>query len=133
MNPRFTYLDGQLSARGDKFPSSLVPCLVTTAPPFGFHPFLTPQFTLHYLHRRRQQSRPSLSGTVSPLPPPLQRAEKRCSLSLQLLDRDWGLESSQISLTPHAVVFNSFSQSAWELQTSFMEATASYECIQISK
>jgi hypothetical protein len=67
MNPHFTYLDGQLSARCDKFPSTLVPCLVTAAPPLGFysfHPFLTPQFTLHNLHRQHQQSRPSSSRTV---------------------------------------------------------------------
>jgi hypothetical protein len=67
-NPRCTYLEGQLLARGDKFPSTLFPGLGTTAPPFGFYPFhtfLTPKFTLHYLHRRHQQSRSSSSGTIS--------------------------------------------------------------------
>jgi hypothetical protein len=37
-----TYLEGQFLARGDEFPSTLVPSLVTTAPPFSlhhFHPF----------------------------------------------------------------------------------------------
>ncbi len=65
-NPCFTYFDGQLSACDDKFPFTLAPCMVTTAPSLGFypfHPFLTPQFTLHYIHRRHQQSRPSLSRT----------------------------------------------------------------------
>ncbi len=33
------YLDSQLPARGDDFPSTLVPSLVTTAPPLGFYPF----------------------------------------------------------------------------------------------
>ncbi len=46
-NPCFTSLDGQLSTRGDEFPSTLVPYLVTTAPPLGFYPFLTPEFTVH--------------------------------------------------------------------------------------
>ncbi len=52
------------SARGDESPSTLVSGLVTTAPPLGFYPFqpfLTPQFTLHCLHRQHQQSS---SGTV---------------------------------------------------------------------
>jgi hypothetical protein len=66
-NPRFTYLEGQFLVCGNVFPCTLVPSLVTTAPPLGFyhfHPFLTIQFTLHYLHRRHQQSRSSSSGTV---------------------------------------------------------------------
>jgi hypothetical protein len=61
------YLEGQLLARVDKFSSSLVPGLVTTAPPFSFHPFHpcpTPLPTLHCLQRRHQQSRTSSSGTV---------------------------------------------------------------------
>ncbi len=33
-------------------------------PPLCFYPFLTTQFTLHYLHRRHQQSRSSSSGTI---------------------------------------------------------------------
>jgi hypothetical protein len=40
-----TYLEGQFVAHGDEFPSSLVPCLVTTAPPLTlapFHPFSHP-------------------------------------------------------------------------------------------
>jgi hypothetical protein len=44
-------MEGQLLAHSDEFPSTLVPCLVTTAQPFGFfpfHPFPTPQPTLHY-------------------------------------------------------------------------------------
>ncbi len=51
-NPRFTYFEGQLLARGDEFPSTLVPSLVTTFPPLGFnpfHPFFILQFTLQYL------------------------------------------------------------------------------------
>jgi hypothetical protein len=59
-----TYWEGQLLACGDKFPSTLVPSLVTTAPPFSFHPFPTPQPTSHYLQGRHQQSRSSLSGTL---------------------------------------------------------------------
>jgi hypothetical protein len=62
-----SYLESQLFARCDESPSTLVSGLVTTAPPLGFypfHPFLTPQFTLHYLHRRYQQSRPSSFGTL---------------------------------------------------------------------
>jgi hypothetical protein len=54
-------------AHGDESPSTLVSGLVTTAPPLGFfrfHPFLTPQFTLHHLYRQPQQSRPSWSGTM---------------------------------------------------------------------
>jgi hypothetical protein len=53
-NPRFTYLEGQLLARGDEFPSTLVPSPVATVQPLGFYPFhyfLTPQVTFHYLHR----------------------------------------------------------------------------------
>jgi hypothetical protein len=57
----FTYLEGQLLARGDEFPS--IP--VTTAPPLGFYPFSTQQFILHYLHRRHQQSRLSSSWTLT--------------------------------------------------------------------
>jgi hypothetical protein len=34
---------------------------------YPFYPFLTPQLTLHYLHRRHQQSRTSSSGTVMSL------------------------------------------------------------------
>jgi hypothetical protein len=66
-NSRFTCLEGQLLARGDEFPSTLFPSLVTTAPPLGFypfHPFLIPQFTLHYLQRRHQQSWSSSSRAV---------------------------------------------------------------------
>jgi hypothetical protein len=62
-----SYLEGQFLACGDESPSTLVSCLVTTAPPFGFcpfHPFPTPQPTLHYWQRWRQQSRSSSSGTV---------------------------------------------------------------------
>ncbi len=65
--PRFTYLEGQLLARGDKFPSTLVPSLVTTAPPLGFYPFHhfpIPQSPLHYFKRQHQQSWSSSSGTV---------------------------------------------------------------------
>jgi hypothetical protein len=65
-NPALLTWEGQLLARGDKFPSALDPRLVTTAPPLGFyrfHPFLTLQFTLHYLHTRHQRSWSSPSGT----------------------------------------------------------------------
>jgi hypothetical protein len=34
-----TYLEGQFLARVDESPSSLVPCLVTTAPPMALAPF----------------------------------------------------------------------------------------------
>ncbi len=47
-------MEGQFLAHGGEFPSSLVPFLVTTAPPFDscpFHPFPTPQPTLHYLQQ----------------------------------------------------------------------------------
>ncbi len=40
-----TYLKCQFLAHGGEFPSTLVPCLVATAPPFDscpFHPFPTP-------------------------------------------------------------------------------------------
>jgi hypothetical protein len=40
-----TYLEGQFLARGDEFPSTLIPCLVTTAPLLTlapFHPFTHP-------------------------------------------------------------------------------------------
>jgi hypothetical protein len=40
-----TYLEGQFLAYGGEFPSTLVPCLVATAPAFDscpFHPFPTP-------------------------------------------------------------------------------------------
>jgi hypothetical protein len=46
----YTYLEGQLLAHGDEFPSTLAPSLVITAPTFilyPFHPFPTPQPTLH--------------------------------------------------------------------------------------
>ncbi len=46
------YLESQLFVRGDKFPSTLVSGLVTTAPPLGFypfHPFFSLEFILHYL------------------------------------------------------------------------------------
>ncbi len=46
-------MEGQLLAHGGEFPFTPVPCLVTTAPPFGFcpsHPFPTPQPTLHYFY-----------------------------------------------------------------------------------
>ncbi len=59
-------------ARGEESPSTLVSGLVTTALPLGFyivHPILTPRFTLHYLHRRHQQSRPSSSRTVLSIEP----------------------------------------------------------------
>jgi hypothetical protein len=62
-----TYLEGQLLARGDEFPSTLAPSLVTTASPFSlhpFHPFPTPQPTLHCLQIRDQQSWSSSSGTL---------------------------------------------------------------------
>ncbi len=61
-----TYLEGQLLACGDKFPSTLVSFLETTAPPFSFrlfHPFPTPQPTSHYLQWRHQKSQYSSSGT----------------------------------------------------------------------
>jgi hypothetical protein len=61
-----TYLEGQLLARGDEFPSTLDPSLVTTAPPFSLHPFCpfpTSQPTQHCLQRQNQRSRSSLSGT----------------------------------------------------------------------
>jgi hypothetical protein len=63
-----SYLEGQLLARGDEFPSTLVPSLVTTAPPLGFYPFHsfpTLQFPSHCLHRRHQQSWSSWTGTVT--------------------------------------------------------------------
>jgi hypothetical protein len=42
-----TYLDGQLLARGDEFPSTLVPYLITTAPPLAFAPLMPyPPLTL---------------------------------------------------------------------------------------
>ncbi len=56
-------------AHGDKFPSTLVSGLPTNAPPLGFyhfHPFFTPQFSLHifiYICRQHQQSRLSSSKT----------------------------------------------------------------------
>jgi hypothetical protein len=52
-------------ADGDEYPSTLVSGLPTTAPPLALplSPFHTPQFKLHYLHRRHQQSRLTLSGT----------------------------------------------------------------------
>ncbi len=47
-----TYLEGQLLARGGEFPSTLVPCLVTTAPPLVLAPFtpfppLSPHSTIY--------------------------------------------------------------------------------------
>ncbi len=64
-----TYLEAQLLAHDDEFPSTLAPDLVTTAPPFSLHPvypFPTPQPTLHCLQRQLQQTRSSTStsGTV---------------------------------------------------------------------
>jgi hypothetical protein len=37
-----TYLEGQFHAHGGKFASSLIPCLVATAPPLDSYPFPTP-------------------------------------------------------------------------------------------
>jgi hypothetical protein len=47
-----TYLEGQLLARSDEFPSTLVPYLVTTAPPLAFAPLtsyppLSPHYTIY--------------------------------------------------------------------------------------
>jgi hypothetical protein len=47
-----TFLEGQFLARGDKFPSTLVPSLVTTAPPLSLHHFyplstLDPHYTVY--------------------------------------------------------------------------------------
>jgi hypothetical protein len=47
-----TYLEVQLLARGDEFPSTLVPCLVTTTPPLALAPFtpfppLSPHYTIY--------------------------------------------------------------------------------------
>jgi hypothetical protein len=47
-----TYLERQLLARGDKVPSTLVPCLVTTALPLASAPFtpfppLSPHYTIY--------------------------------------------------------------------------------------
>ncbi len=83
-----TYLEGQLLTRGDKFPSTLAPSLVTTAPPFSFHPFHpfhsfpTPQPTLHCLQRRHQQSRSSLSET-----PTYEISSSELGLDINLLYR----------------------------------------------
>ncbi len=65
MNPYL--LGGPVSCLWGWIPIHLVPCLVATAPPFGFcpfHPFPTPQPTLHYFQRRHQQSYSSSSGTL---------------------------------------------------------------------
>jgi hypothetical protein len=48
-----TYLEGQCFAHAGKSPSTLVPCLIATAPPFDsnpLHPFPTPSvhITLYY-------------------------------------------------------------------------------------
>ncbi len=48
-----TYLEGRCFAHGGESPSTLVPCLVATAPPFDsnpLHPFPTPSahITLYY-------------------------------------------------------------------------------------
>ncbi len=60
-------LGGPASSLGDKFPSTLAPSQVTTAPPCSlhpFHPFTTPQPTLHCLQIQDQQSWSSSSGTL---------------------------------------------------------------------
>jgi hypothetical protein len=44
-----TYLEGQFLAHGGESPSTLVPYLVATAPPFDSCPFHP---TLHYLRQR---------------------------------------------------------------------------------
>ncbi len=61
----FTYLDNQLYCSWRKYPSPLVPGLLTTALPLLLlPPFHTPQIKLQYLDRRQQQYQPSLSDTL---------------------------------------------------------------------
>jgi hypothetical protein len=55
----FTYFENQLLCSWCEYPSTLVPVLLTTVPPFH-----TPQIKLQYLHRRHQQHQPSSSGTI---------------------------------------------------------------------
>jgi hypothetical protein len=67
-NPAFLTWRTSFFARGDKYPSTLVSSLPTTVLPLALplSPFHTPQFNLHYLHRRHQQSWSSSSGTIRP-------------------------------------------------------------------
>jgi hypothetical protein len=66
-NPALLTWRTSFFARGDEYPSTLVSGLPTTAPPLALplSPFHTPQFKLHYLQRRHQQSRSSLSLTLN--------------------------------------------------------------------
>jgi hypothetical protein len=50
-------------SRGGEYLSTLVPGLLTTAPPFASSPtFSHPQIKLQYLHRQHQQHQPSSSS-----------------------------------------------------------------------
>jgi hypothetical protein len=65
--PRFTCLESQLLCLWWRIP--IHPCLwsANNCPTLWLlplSPFHTPQFKLHYLHRRHQQSRSSSSGTI---------------------------------------------------------------------
>jgi hypothetical protein len=53
-------------ARGDEYQSTLVSGLPTIAPPLALplSPFHTPQFKLHYIHTRHQQTQSSSTGTI---------------------------------------------------------------------
>ncbi len=64
-NPALLTWRTSFFADGDEYPSTLVSGLPTTAPPLALplSPFRTPQFKLHYLHRRHQQSLSSSSRT----------------------------------------------------------------------
>jgi hypothetical protein len=63
-NPALLTWRTSFFAHGDKYPSNLVSGLPTTAPPIALplSPFHTPQFKIHYLHRRHQQAQSSSSG-----------------------------------------------------------------------
>ncbi len=65
-HPTFLTWRTSFFARGAEYPSTLVSGLPKTAPPFALplSQFHAPKFKLHYLHRRHQLSRSSLSGTV---------------------------------------------------------------------
>jgi hypothetical protein len=63
--PLFTYRENQLLSSWYEYPSTLVPGLLTAAPPFASSPTLShPRIKLQYLHRQHQQHQLSSLGTV---------------------------------------------------------------------